>query len=157
MNTLKALTLALLLCTAAPAFADSVPVASPTIQQVTGATCTADELLPSVVTGFSADGNYVTSLARGYVACGHSGRGTNYVYFRWCGTLRFALAGNFVDFTPFNPTPANPHGFQSTQCNAIPADPSATYTNAGGYEAYSVPGEPFPYFNNPFYPALQTP
>jgi hypothetical protein len=146
-----------LLMSCGTAFATDVPVLSPTIQQVTGSTCTFSELLPSVVTGFSTDGNYVLSLARGYVACGHSGRGTNYVYYRWCGTLRFDLSGNFVDFTPFNPTVTNPDGFQSTQCNALPADPSATYTNAGGYEAYSVPGEPFPYANNPYYPALSSP
>jgi hypothetical protein len=115
----------------------NVPLHVPTVQQITGAPC-GYSLAYGPATGFSADGNYVQSLTKGYVSCrGH--------YYYWCDQLQFDLSGNFVGFTVLGPN--------QWKCPA--ADPTKIYTNAGAYAAYSTAVQ-FPY-STAYMPELTDP
>lgn len=105
----------------------NVPLQVPDPGTWDGNTCTGSNVNELVVTGFSADGNYLTVHTRGWVACGHSGRGSNLKYSRWCGTMTFDLAGNLVG------TSIVSNNLYATFLKCPIADQSATYTNAGGY------------------------
>jgi hypothetical protein len=94
----------------------------------TNANCRYNPPAWTSATGFTADGNYVTGLSRGYVACGHSGRGSNLVYTYYCMTDVWDLLGNLVSVTVL------PNSYWT--CPNV--DSGATYTNAGGYEVYTV-------------------
>ena len=148
MRTLSLAFVLSLLC--AVALAGPVTIQNPTIQDlVPAATCGAGVPMQSIVTGFSANGNYLMSTAKGWVACGHSGRGTNFVYYRWCFYLTFDLAGNLVSVT----------GQQSNAAySACPnADAGATYTNSAGYTGYTEVFSQPAYGTYQRYPALDAP
>jgi hypothetical protein len=139
MLKLRALTM-LAALVAGPALAQTqVAVQSPTVQQITGAPC-GYSLAYSTVTGFSADGNYVQSLTKGYVYCRGNGG-----YFYWCDQLQFDLSGNFVGFTVLGPN----------QWKCPTADATKVYTNAGGYTANSKAVH-FPY-STVYQPELMAP
>lgn len=76
--------------------------------------------------GFSADGNYVLGISHGYIACGHSGRGSNLIYTRYCMLDTWDLSGNLVSVVtqPYAGCPAENIG--------------TTWTSPSGYEAYTV-------------------
>lgn len=57
---------------------------------------TVDVAYTTVVTGFSADGNYVQGVARGYYCHGHSGRGGGCTYLYWCNQFTWDLSGTLV-------------------------------------------------------------
>ena len=136
---LKGIILFLSLICAIPAMAQTnVPLQVPTVKQITGAPC-GYSLAYGPATGFSADGNYVESLTKGYVFC------KGYGYFYWCDQLKFDLSGNFAGFTVLGPN--------QWKCPA--ADPTQIYTNAGGYSAHSYPVH-FPY-STVYAPALDSP
>ena len=49
--------------------------------------------------GFTADGNYLNGISYGWIACGHSGRGSNLIYTRYCFLDVWDLNGNLVSVT----------------------------------------------------------
>ena len=53
----------------------------------------------TVVTGFSADGNYVLGQVAAWFTCGHSGRGST-IHTIWnCAQLQWDLSGNLISTT----------------------------------------------------------
>jgi hypothetical protein len=75
------------------------------------------------VQGFSASGEYILGLAKGYTACGSVG--SKYEY--WCAALKWDLEGNLVSEVPASV----PYG---SKCQP---DTTKTFTNSGGYVAYT--------------------
>ncbi len=96
--------------------------------------------------GFSADGNYVRGTSSGYLACGHSGRDGNLVYTYYCMFDTWDLSGNLVSVT-VQPRSA---------CTSHRQDYTMTWTNAGGYEAYTVTNVYYGYISSR-YAVLVTP
>jgi hypothetical protein len=152
--SLAALTLA------ATAHAGTLTLRNPTTYSILGYPC-GTAPLQSVTAGFSADGNYLLTEARGIVTCGHSGRGSNITYKHICGTLQFDLSGNFISFKPINPTVQYPEGdagypgAPNPSCPTV--DPTAVYTNAGGYTGSTTAYKPSPYLPVEYFPALSSP
>lgn len=100
----------------------------------------------TVVTGFSADGNYVLGQVPSWFTCGHSGRGSTVHTDNVCTYLRWDLSGNLVSET----TPT--HGDGSLPCASVPVvlpskiPPSSTvvgneFPSAGGYTAETLISE----------------
>ena len=101
----------------------------------------------SVVTGFSADGNYVLGQVSSHFTCGSSGRGGILYTVQLCTFLTWDLSGNLVSVN----TPSNGH--QSQACPAVSlVFPSTTppttttvvgneFTSAAGYTAETLIAE----------------
>lgn len=106
----------------------------------------------TVVTGFSTDGNYVLGQVPGYFMCGHSGRGSTVHAVYTCVQLRWDLSGILISTTA-NPSFASNGNPISVNCPS--ADPSAVYTNTGGYDAETLV-QPN-YYGSYYYPTLVTP
>jgi len=96
--------------------------------------------------GFSADGNYVLGVSKGYLACGHSGRGSNLVYTYYCMFDTWDLSGNLVSVTVQPVTACAPYGQNYT----------LSWTNPGGYEVYTVTNVYYGYIQSR-YAVLLTP
>lgn len=143
---MKILSFALLLMVSGTAFAGTdVPL------QIPAAYTRPVYPAENVVTGFSADGNYLIVHARGWYASGHSGRGSNYTYQSWCGDLTFDLAGNLVGSTVVTAS-------GTASYYACPtADASGNFTNSGGYNAYTVVTRPVYYWAPKYTPTLMSP
>jgi hypothetical protein len=75
------------------------------------------------VSGFDATGNFVLGTADSVAVCGHSGRGSNIHYYHYCANFAWDLSGNLVTTT-------------IGSCSEV--DARATYSNAGGYMAFTV-------------------
>jgi hypothetical protein len=100
----------------------------------------------TVVTGFSADGNYVLGQAPSWFTCGSAGRGGTLYSVALCTFLTWDLSGNLVSVN----TPSNGH--QSQACPAVSlVFPSRTppgttvvgneFANTGGYTAETLIAE----------------
>lgn len=97
----------------------------------------------TVVTHFSADGNYVLGQVASHYTCGCRGRGCLHTYYV-CTFLQWDLAGNLVSTS----TPSN--GLANINCPSVgPLSTPATtppsssvlgneFTNSGGYTAETV-------------------
>jgi hypothetical protein len=124
----------------------------------------------TVVTGFSADGNYALGQVAAWFTCGHSGRGST-VHTVWsCAQLRWDLSGNLVD-TTVNVARGAGNQPVSSYCPTETLEfPSTTppstrvvgneFTNAGGYVAETVLAEAcgsIACYATYYYPTLVTP
>jgi hypothetical protein len=119
----------------------------------------------SVVTGFSADGNYVLGQVSSHFTCGSSGRGGTLYTVHLCTSLTWDLSGNLVSVN----TPSNGH--QSQDCPAVSLVPPSTippgttvvgneFTNTGGYVAETILAEAcgsIACYATYYYPTLVTP
>ena len=86
----------------------------------------------AAVTGFTADGNYVTGHSRGYIAHGHSGKGATITYLYYCRDWTWDLSGKVVGFTDYG---TNVYATYS-KCPLMNA--GGFFTIAAGYEAYTA-------------------
>jgi hypothetical protein len=105
----------------------------------------------SVVTGFSADGNYVLGQVLSRWVCGN-GRGSAIRYGTACTYLQWDLSGALTSV--MTPTV----GLTNLTCP--PADPTATYTNSGGYLAETIIAQAcgaIACYATYYYPTLVTP
>ena len=97
----------------------------------------------AVITGFSADGNYVIGESNGATVSGHSGRGST-IHTTWsCVQWTWDLTGNVVDEIVLDPLHA---------CSGL--DPTQTFTNDGGYVAWTTV---YQYYPATHFPMLTTP
>ena len=96
----------------------------------TNANCHYNPVAWTSANGFTPDGNYLNGISQGHVACGHSGRGSNLIYTYYCMFDVWDLAGNLVSVT------VQPYA----TCTAAmqPQPQFITWTNSGGYEAYTI-------------------
>jgi hypothetical protein len=124
----------------------------------------------TVVTGFSADGNYVLGQVSAYFTCGSSGRGGGGIHTYYsCAQLTWDLTGALVSATdPITMSNGYP---VSTYCPSVPLNqPSMTppsnsvvgneFTNAGNYTAETVVEEicgSAACYQTYYYPTLITP
>ncbi len=170
----------LALCSLASAQAQTATIYLPTPYTiplnpvVQGAGCYAGSVTlraySTVVTGFSADGNYVTGQDIAYFTCGHSGRGSTIHTVYSCAQLTWDLSGNLVGATDIIAT--NAYGAPvSSSCPTVPLvypakTPPSTetvgneFSNAGGYVAETILAEAcgsIACYATYFYPALLTP
>lgn len=126
---MKSAFLACLLSLCAPAFAADVPLPSPLVCSYYTTVCNGKPAADGPVawtsaTGFSADGNYVNGVSSGYVSLAYHRTLT------YCLLDVWDLAGNVVSVTP-QPV--------VTCAEIMKLQPQfVTWTNAGGYEAYTV-------------------
>jgi hypothetical protein len=89
----------------------------------------------SIVTGFSADSNYVLGQVPATYVCGHSGRGSTIQHYGVCALLMWDLTGNLVGVTA---KPAYNSLGQPVTARCPVVDPTAVYTNSAGYTAETV-------------------
>jgi hypothetical protein len=89
----------------------------------------------TVVTGFTADGNFVTGQVPASFVCGRSGRGGVIYHYSLCVQFKWDLSGNLVNTVATTALDANGKPVSSS-CPT--ADPAAVYTNTGGYEAQTL-------------------
>jgi hypothetical protein len=123
----------------------------------------------TVVTGFSADGNYVTGQDSAWFTCGHSGRGSTVHTIYSCAQLTWDLSGNLVSAVA--PIAYNNGQPVSSFCPTVPLvypskQPPSTsvvgneFTNSGGYAAETVLVEAcgaIACYHTYYYPTLLTP
>jgi hypothetical protein len=125
----------------------------------------------TAVTGFSADGNYVTGQAPAYFTCGHSGRGATIHTYYSCAQLTWDLSGNLVSATDTVQFASNgaPMSYNCPDLGLVMPSrtpPSTTtvgnsFTNASGYTAETLLSQPcgsIACYGQPIYaPTLLTP
>jgi hypothetical protein len=100
------------------------------------------------VTGFSADGNYVTGQVSAHFTCGHSGRGSTIHTYYSCAQLTWDLSGNLVSATDTTQYGSNgaPVSYSCPDLGLVlpsRTPPSSetvgnSFTNAGGYTAETL-------------------
>jgi len=117
---------ALLVCGVANAQTE-VNLPSPDVMQYyANRNCIGSRIAWTAANGFSADGNYVYGISEGYVACGHSGRGSNLIYTYYCMWDTWDLEGNLISVVvqPYLTCPKKQNGVY--------------FTTPSGYESYTV-------------------
>jgi hypothetical protein len=137
--------------------------------------CYADQVnlkvYSTAVTGFSADGNYVTGQVPAYFTCGHSGRGATIHTYYSCAQLTWDLSGNLVSATDTVQFASNgaPASYSCPDLGLVMPSrtpPSTTvvgnsFTNDGGYVAETLLSQPcgsIACYGQPIYgPILLTP
>ena len=132
------------------AFAGSITLPEPTVQQLNPAAYCGAYITPNdtitlytrqAITGWSADGTQVFAKTYGSYPCGHSGRGSNIQYYKWCGTFTWTIS--FDASGNLNPIDVATYTADPTQCAAPNYyntwDWTATYYNSFGYGARVVP------------------
>ena len=152
---MKKLLICLLLIGAGVANADSITLPEPTVQQLNPAAYCGASITPNetstlytrqAITGWSADGTQVFAKTYGSYPCGHSGRGSNITYYKWCGVFTWTIT--FDDNGNLNPIDVATFTSDPTQCAApnYPRywDTGATFYNSFGYGATMTP-EPLYY------------
>lgn len=131
----------------APAYAGSeIRLPAPLVfNYYTNSYCTYNPPAWTAANGFSADGNYINGISKGYVACGHSGRGSNLHYTYYCLFDVWDLSGNLISVTP-QPYASCPQKQLGTWTN--PINPA--------YQAYTVTNTYYGYIQSQ-YAVLDTP
>jgi len=97
----------------------------------------------AIVTGFSADGNYVIAESTGTTVTGHSGRGSTIRRTYECVRWTWDLAGNVVNEAVLDSLHA---------CPAL--NPTRQFTNSGGYLAWTTV---YQYYPATHFPMLTSP
>ena len=137
--------LILLVLLPAAAFSGTIDLPLPTIAHVAPASlvCTWTKYAHphTIVTGFNATGNYVLGTADDVAVCGSSGHSGNIRYYPYCASFVWDLSGNLVSTTIGTCTRGNAY---------------ASYTNAGGYTAYTFLQLDYGYIQYE-YPVLEAP
>lgn len=128
------------------AFAGEIDLPSPKVfDYYTNPYCGYNPPAWTAANGFTADGNYITGVSSGYVACGHSGRGSNIHTTGYCLLDTWDLSGNLVSVVkgPY-PCPQKLNGETFTD----PTNPA--------YQAYTVTNTYYGYIQSQ-YAVLITP
>lgn len=138
---------ALLAMACATAFAGEIKLPAPLVfDYYTNVNCHYNPPAFTAANGFTTDGNYLTGVSEGYVACGHSGRGSNIVYTRYCLIDTWDLTGNLVSVVeqPYASCPRKQYDVEFTD----PVNPA--------YQAYTVTNSYYGYIQSQ-YAVLVTP
>ena len=133
MKTLACVVIFIAAVSCSPAYAGSdIRLASPLVfDYYTNAYCTYNPPAWTAANGFTADGNYLTGVSRGYVACGHSGRvgGLHYTYY--CLLDVWDLSGNLISVTPHDYATCPPKQYDVGFTDPVnPAYRAYTVTNS---------------------------
>jgi hypothetical protein len=124
----------------------TIDLPSPDVMQYyVNANCVGPRIAWTAANGFSADGNYVLGISQGYVACGHSGRGSNLRYTYYCMLDKWDLSGNLISVVVQPPYLTCPKKLLGEY-----------WTNAGGYRTYTVTNVYYGYIQSQ-YAVLETP
>ena len=129
-------------------YADTIDLPLPTIRQILTVTpnfrCSfVNQVHPyTIVTGFDSTGNFVLGSASNVAKCGGGGRDVPSYRYPYCASFMWDLAGNLVSTIIGTCSPT--------------ADYSKSYTNAGGYTAYTFVQFDYGYLQYE-YPELITP
>jgi hypothetical protein len=148
MKTLACVVLFVAAVLSIPAYAASeIRLASPLVfNYYINSYCFYNPPAWTAANGFSADGNYVNGISQGYVACGHSGRGSNIHYTFYCLLDVWDLSGNLISVTP-QPYASCPQK-QPVTVWTDPVNPA--------YQAYTVTNSYYGYIQSQ-YAVLETP